>query len=955
MTSKKETKQRVKQIIKEEIKNHLLLESVLRELDKIERQIELNEGVINEGIWDSIKYAMAKAAPLQKGTEKNRKWNIKGFRGGADEAQRKAEGVLAKHLEKAGNEIAKKLDDQIKNEYSEYPNMKDQWEFISATTAIAQAYEGVVAGYKKYDTAKPIDKQEESALDSSSANAIIKALRLQVKKSLDYDLADVYKHFTEDRDEEQILETQKLVEEVINEIDWEAEAAKTAEPGSEEEDEKYLSADEESATIAGLKSRILPAVLTGLGGGFAAAHLYAMSLVGSGPKLVQLADLPKDEIKETTESYWTTFAAGVDKEIPPDAKGMLVAFSKAGGGSPQDIVGNIDRIAAETGNSVDQIFSAYAGQAKMGEKSGAMVKAIYEWGKQGGKVGAWNVGSGKIPGRDFIEFVKNTQGADMAKLVAQKGAGAGTGAGGLTNLLARDPAAIIKLRGAVLPMLINVTIKKAVAGSLSVAGLASPAIVALAPAFAAGALAFGLGGGLILYLRKKGLKDSRAAVLQKVWEEMKYLPPHPDVLPPEEPCEDGSPKDFDKYPDTGCPPKEGEDACKDGTPKDFDKYPKTGCPPEETGRVDLPAVAVLDDDAVSVFRIRWRKREKVKDAVDIYKAAQDAAIIGKRSPFTNPRSDAVAKQSREIRPFKADEKTFAQIKKWALSTRGYEPYFSIDASIITDLTGKRKSRSQNIPRPGIDKVKAIKVVKELFALMMKNEKKNTVGVARKLLASVGVKEPMQASLALKWLMLYGLVQSGDVEAGVEEPTGAPSPEGALGGLSDDLANAGADEKTKSFIVKHIATQLGRQGLDLKEAAPAPQSKEREAGRKAGAATRAATTTSAPAVGTPEEEEAALADKEVSGEKKPGTTGEPQIAVYSHPAGSGVKRDLKQALIGAGVKDKKMLQQLLDIVAAWGKSQNLKINENELCEALYKDLLIESTFSRWQKMSGIIKG
>ena len=65
--------------------------------------------------------------------------------------------------------------------------------------------------------------------------------------------------------------------------------------------------------------------------------------------------------------------------------------------------------------------------------------------------------------------------------------------------------------------------------------------------------------------------------------------------------------------------------------------------------------------------------------------------------------------------------------------------------------------------------------------------------------------------------------------------------------------------------------------------------------------------------------------------------------------------MKQALIGAGIKDQKILQKLLDIVAAWGKSQNLKINENELCEALYKSLLTESTFARWKTMAGIIKG
>ena len=91
MTPKERTKQKVEQIIKEEIKYHLLFESVLKDIDKIEKQIKLNEGVVNEGVWDTIKYGAGKLGSLQKGG----RWSKTK---GADEAVRGAEEKLKRYL-----------------------------------------------------------------------------------------------------------------------------------------------------------------------------------------------------------------------------------------------------------------------------------------------------------------------------------------------------------------------------------------------------------------------------------------------------------------------------------------------------------------------------------------------------------------------------------------------------------------------------------------------------------------------------------------------------------------------------------------------------------------------------------------------------------------------------------------------------------------------------------------
>ena len=56
------------------------------------------------------------------------------------------------------------------------------------------------------------------------------------------------------------------------------------------------------------------------------------------------------------------------------------------------------------------------------------------------------------------------------------------------------------------------------------------------------------------------------------------------------------------------------------------------------------------------------RKDDINKQVDVYKAAQAAPIIGRG---TDPTSDQVADPSSETRPFKANQKTFAQIKKRA--------------------------------------------------------------------------------------------------------------------------------------------------------------------------------------------------------------------------------------------------------------------------------------------------
>jgi hypothetical protein len=169
-----------------------------------------------------------------------------------------------------------------------------------------------------------------------------------------------------------------------------------------------------------------------------------------------------------------------------------------------------------------------------------------------------------------------------------------------------------------------------------------------------------------------------------------------------------------------------------------------------------PGIAVLDDDEVSIFRIRWRDKDKIDAQVDIYKAAQEAPIIGRG---TEPESDQVAKPSSEFRPFQADRKTFAQIKRAAKGKTGMEPFFAIDGSVIKDLANKSgKSDGAKLSRAGLGKTAAIRIVRNLFRNMLRNERKASEKMARYQLRRAKITDEEQVDKALAQLRAYGLVQ-----------------------------------------------------------------------------------------------------------------------------------------------------------------------------------------------------
>lgn len=99
----------------------------------IKEQIKENPGLLNEGIWDTIKYGLSKLGSLEVG--------VKYF---VEATRQKAEDMYQELLAKLDVETSKMMKDfesYMEKEYPEFPNMKDKMKFTAAAVEIEATYE----------------------------------------------------------------------------------------------------------------------------------------------------------------------------------------------------------------------------------------------------------------------------------------------------------------------------------------------------------------------------------------------------------------------------------------------------------------------------------------------------------------------------------------------------------------------------------------------------------------------------------------------------------------------------------------------------------------------------------------------------------------------------------------------------------------------------------------------
>ena len=500
------------QIIKESYEYHLANKAsrdyVLDE-DLLFEQVMLSEDILEEGIWSKIKHFGAKVVgSAEKG----------GKLFGRKEQERKAIAQYEKMLEKTVDGLLKKFMAIIEKEYPGFPNMENEEEFNTAVAEIYTFYDAVAQAAIPPEDMKKDGEAIKAAIDvgkmdPTTANAIIRDMRVMMSKVLDYDLADVYKHFDEslEQDGEQL-------EEIFGKRGWEKEAerqekeaaAEDEEEAAEEpaagEDENVLSGDEggDSASMKSMKSNVLPAVLglVGASGVLGALLMKAGWFTAAVPK----PGTPPAAVK--------TAAAKIVNNLSPDpGEGVTQMLGRIVNGNAASLDAN-----ATWGDLVKAMKSVgIADPNNPTELTGLAMDPkgfLPDWTASLKAFG----GPGGVPA--------NTPLGDLFP-------GSGLGPKGALGL---------KLGKAVVIPIIKASAKSG-AGAVAGAGAgAAAAKTGMAASTGLGliGLAAGSVAAAIKLLRLKGQKSSRLEKLQKLRNAMKDIQGAPDILDdePEQPEQD---------------------------------------------------------------------------------------------------------------------------------------------------------------------------------------------------------------------------------------------------------------------------------------------------------------------------------------------------------------------------------------------------------------------------------
>jgi hypothetical protein len=419
--------------------NHIFNTPHLKQKYLTEYKKQTGVGVVDEGkfrdwvknTWSSAKYAASKLGSLEQGGK------IIG-RGAEKKAGKERYHGAATTISQ--NKITAPFWQAFQKKYQEFPNMKSQEEFFQALEQFGQMYDSVVAAVEKND------------LDSEKANEAIYAMRSLLKVTLDNNLADIYKHFNESIDLSQI--------EIINEQEEQKQFTKKSK-AQVEDDTDYAG---ETATVQGLKSNTLPAVLGALG---------ALG-VGFGWLVKQ---------------PW--FIAMLKK---PDSIGTVTKLIKAKGGVTQQLAILNGNPAADYSNMKVADFFAQMKSHGLIDAANKPTQNLLNIAKEAGNNNFGNWWS--------TNLLNATQNETLSQAIPLSGSGA-AGAGGdvLTSKVLGSLQRVVKMKGAV------------TAGA-TLAKIAGPALMKMGIPLIAGGLA-------IKALRMKGLKSSRSQLLSTLLNQLK--------------------------------------------------------------------------------------------------------------------------------------------------------------------------------------------------------------------------------------------------------------------------------------------------------------------------------------------------------------------------------------------------------------------------------------------------
>lgn len=441
--------------------------------------------VLQEGLWEKVKYGLSKLGRYKAGGKIFGKGKID------QETGAKIQSIL----DKKGNEVIKKLNGAIKQENPEFPNNKEGEKFLKTVMEIATVYDSIIAATKK-------NPKEEGYLPTDAANSIIVDLAEYVKKFLDVDLSAAYTVMDSEKDKVSDGDEELLTDEVedINEDEAADVRAKLqAKKGGKEYDTKRMGKE-------GLASNKLPILLAGVG-----ASLGAFSWLTNTEWFKSLFEetfkyTDTEQIKDVIETKTQVLNDIKPGEGVYKLLGRVTNHPMDGNSNPSEMVEALKQIGGgDAHKGVDLLCQDGGVMMKPGEAAKGLHDLVNnpdQYDKLGDMFKGAASGTGKLaePGSGLNTTLYGT--------VAGKS---------LTSLLVKK-----------LPIIITKVVVKT--------GVKTGAGYAIAKGFGAvlGPIGIGLvtAGALVKLMRMKGLKQSRAKTLNDLLQSLQPIEAGESTLPP---------------------------------------------------------------------------------------------------------------------------------------------------------------------------------------------------------------------------------------------------------------------------------------------------------------------------------------------------------------------------------------------------------------------------------------
>lgn len=466
-----------KKVILTEQQHEVIINQILKEtVEKIDKMEA--EGQLNEGFWDTIKYALSKLGRYKAG----------GKILGKGKVDREYADKIARIIDKEGNKIIKDLDAELKETNPEFPNNKDSQQFLSSILSIAAVYDSIIAATKK-------EPNEEGYLPIDAANGIINDLRDYVNKILDVDLAAVYSGL----DEGEELD--------INEEDpLDASDVRKGLKDKRTDDGE----DFKSTRMDTLKSNKLPLLLAGIG-----SALGGLSWLANTDWFKSLFDKPfnyleTEKVREIVQQKSEIFTDIKNGEGVYKLLGRVTNNPLDGNSSPQDFIKSLKEIGGG---------DAHKGVDLLCQKGGVMMRP-------------------EDAAKGLHDLVDNpNQYKTMNDMF--KGAASGTGKLTPTDTTLYGTIAGSKLTSILVKTVPQVITKVAIKTGVKT-GAGYAAAKGLGSILGPLGIALITTGALVKLFRVKGQKSSRAATLNALYQSMRNLDGGLGVVEPKGASADGA-------------------------------------------------------------------------------------------------------------------------------------------------------------------------------------------------------------------------------------------------------------------------------------------------------------------------------------------------------------------------------------------------------------------------------